>query len=192
MVEALKGLAQFVTLAVTAIALATLVFAPEYFASRLASVLQALDREDITATIKLPLLEAELARLGNEVTQGDEKLLEQAEAAAAAGRVVPEGVVLSAQDSWAVLSVTSTDLREVRRAVATMQDEGYETTILQSGGNFQAVAIFNSREAAENGAAVIEALELSPVPPYVRSFAVWCSNRVESTEHPGVERCGSS
>ncbi|MEM1362874.1 MAG: hypothetical protein AAGF94_14365 [Pseudomonadota bacterium] len=191
-VEALKGLAQFVTLAVTAIALATLVFAPEYFAARLANVLQALDREDISAKIKLPLLEAELARLGEEVTKGDEKLLAQAEAMAATGGRVSESVVLSEKGSWAVLSLSDTDLRAVRRAAATLQSEGFETTILQVGADFQAVALFDDRVAAETGAAVIEALQLSPVPPYVRSFAVWCANRVSSTDYPGVERCTST
>ncbi|MEM1163956.1 MAG: hypothetical protein AAGJ28_23740, partial [Pseudomonadota bacterium] len=131
-------------------------------------------------------------RLGDELTRSDDRAIALAESAVARGDPAPVGVNLANVDLWAVVAVSDPDLSTARRAIGGLQADGFETALIKSGDLFMATALLEGRVAAETGAAIIEELALSELPPYVRSLAVWCPTRVTVAGLPGVERCAGS
>lgn len=195
-IEALKGIAQVVTLGLGALALIVLVFFPEMFATRLGMTLRALDAEDVTATLKLPVLQAELRRVTDELTEADARALAAMDAPPEASGTtrqnsVDHAVVEPQPDEWAVVAGAEDDLAAAQRIEARLEASGFDALVLQSGTWFQPTAIFLSRDAAEAALPQINALTGDTAIAYIRSLRVWCTARVSVAGEEDVFRCGA-
>lgn len=196
-IETLKALAQAVTLAIGALAILCFVFFPGFFAERLGLTLQALDREEVTAKIKLPLLEAELRRVKDEITETDTRataMLESIESATAANPdgdapVIDAGEPLRGGD-WVVIAGAEKSLSNQRVELTKLQSAGYGAVILQSGEWFQTVVPFATKVDAQANLAAITSVVGEIRQPYIRSLAVWCTTRTAVPAEPDLFRCG--
>lgn len=216
-IETLKALAQAVTLGVGALAILCFVFFPGFFAERLGLTLQALDREEVTAKIKLPLLEAQLRQAREQITESDTRataMLESIERALPAEPVI-EGpgpdeplIVLPAPDEpvvelpmvepseplrggdWVVIAGAEKSLTSQRVELAKLQSAGFDAAILQSGDWFQTVVPYDTKVSAEANLGAITSVVGEIRQPYIRSLYVWCRTRSAVPAEPDVYRCG--
>ncbi|MEM8959362.1 MAG: hypothetical protein AAGC86_16300 [Pseudomonadota bacterium] len=215
-IETLKALAQAVTLAIGALAILCFVFFPSFFAERLGLTLQALDRQEVTAKIKLPLLEAELRRVKDELTESDVRataMLESLENSVPVDAIIvppdditgidPPGTdepvvevpIVEPSESllggdWVVIAGAEKNLTSQRLELAKLRSAGFEAVILQSGDWFQSTVPFATKREAEANLSAITSVVGEIRQPYIRSLAVWCRTRTEVPSEPDVYRCG--
>ncbi|MCR9088334.1 MAG: hypothetical protein NXH97_16515 [Rhodobacteraceae bacterium] len=215
-IETLKALAQAVTLGVGALAILCFVFFPGFFAERLGLTLQALDREEVTAKIKLPLLEAELRRVKDELTESDTRataMLESMENGPPVDAIIvppDDGTVIDPPGTdepivevpivepleplfggdWVVIAGAEKNLTSQRVELAKLRSAGFDAVILQSGEWFQSTVPFATKLEAEANLGAITSVVGETRQPYIRSLAVWCRTRTEVSGEPDVYRCG--
>ena len=151
--------------------------------------LQALDREEVTAKIKLPLLEAALRRVKDEITETDTRataMLESIESATAANPdgdapVIDAGEPLRGGD-WVVIAGAEKSLSNQRVELTKLQSAGYGAVILQSGEWFQPVVPFASKVDAQANLAAITSVVGELLDSVTDAQPIWSKVRDEMAD----------